>query len=72
MSDRYELVENAPPENAPPGRFWVPPRTGIRCLTCKNVSWNPTDVAQRYCGYCHVFHDDAAALVRDKSGNVAP
>jgi hypothetical protein len=47
----------------------LPSAVGIRCLTCMRVSWNPNDVAQRYCGFCHVFHEDAdkaAALARDK------
>jgi hypothetical protein len=27
----------------------------IMCLKCGMVSFNPNDVAQRYCGACHVF-----------------
>jgi hypothetical protein len=30
---------------------------GIRCNTCDCVSWNPNDVEQLYCGFCHTFHD---------------
>ena len=30
----------------------------ITCLRCGRTSHNRNDVAQRYCGYCHVFHDD--------------
>lgn len=30
----------------------------ITCLRCKRTSFNPNDVEQRYCGFCHVFHDD--------------
>jgi hypothetical protein len=33
---------------------------GIRCHTCERVSFHPTDIEQRYCGACHVFHEDAA------------
>jgi hypothetical protein len=29
----------------------------IRCLRCNRVSHNLNDVAQRYCGNCHVFHE---------------
>ena len=36
-------------------------RLGIRCLACGAVSWHPRDVAERYCGRCHRFHEDAAA-----------
>ena len=31
----------------------------IRCLICNMTSYNPNDVAQRYCGNCHLFHTDA-------------
>jgi hypothetical protein len=30
----------------------------ITCLDCGLTSWNPNDVAERYCGGCHEFHDD--------------
>jgi hypothetical protein len=33
---------------------------GIRCRTCKRVSYHPQDVANRYCGFCHKFHEEAA------------
>ncbi|WP_233854149.1 hypothetical protein [Paraburkholderia sp. HD33-4] len=36
------------------------PVRGIRCRLCGRISWNPNDVEQRYCGACHVFHDDRA------------
>src|SRR5215467_1192268 len=29
----------------------------ITCLRCGLTSFNPNDIAQRYCGRCHVFHD---------------
>jgi ribosomal protein L37E len=32
----------------------------IKCLTCGRTSHNPHDVEQKYCGHCHVFHEDAA------------
>lgn len=57
MSDRYELVgDNAYFAN------------GIRCLACGLTSWNPADVAQRYCGKCHIFHDDAARSAGNRIG----
>lgn len=31
---------------------------GIRCWTCGQVSFNQTDIKQRYCGKCHKYHDD--------------
>jgi ribosomal protein L37E len=30
----------------------------ITCRRCGLTSHNPNDVAQRYCGRCHVFHED--------------
>jgi ribosomal protein L37E len=30
----------------------------ITCPRCGKVSYNPTDVEQRYCGACHAFHQD--------------
>lgn len=36
------------------------PPAAIQCLVCGRVSHNPNDVAERYCGYCHVFHNEAA------------
>ena len=30
----------------------------IKCLTCGMTSYNMNDVRKRYCGKCHVFHDD--------------
>jgi ribosomal protein L37E len=29
----------------------------IKCLICQRVSY---DVAERYCGFCHRFHEDVA------------
>ena len=40
-------------------RFWVSPYgDAITCTTCRKTSRNPNDVASRYCGCCHSFHDD--------------
>jgi hypothetical protein len=30
----------------------------IKCLLCMKTSWNMGDVQHRYCGNCHIFHDD--------------
>lgn len=44
-TDRYRLgVENGE-------RF-------IQCIRCGMRSFNATDIAQRYCGKCHAFHED--------------
>jgi hypothetical protein len=34
---------------------------GIRCHACQSTSFHPKDVEERYCGACHVFHEDAPA-----------
>jgi len=31
--------------------------TAITCRRCGLVSYHPMDIATRYCGNCHVFHD---------------
>jgi hypothetical protein len=38
--------------------------TGILCLACNRLSWNPNDVRQHYCGHCKVFLDDLPELLR--------
>jgi len=30
----------------------------IKCLACGLTSYHPEDVRNRYCGKCHVFHED--------------
>jgi hypothetical protein len=30
----------------------------IRCLACGLTSYHPRDVAEKYCGFCHRFHED--------------
>ena len=35
--------------------------TAIKCLCCGLTSHNPNDVAQRYCGFCHAFHEPFGA-----------
>jgi hypothetical protein len=30
----------------------------ITCFLCQRTSANPHDVERRYCGHCHLFHDD--------------
>lgn len=31
---------------------------GIRCQTCQRISFHPKDIKERYCGACHVFHEE--------------
>lgn len=41
------------------GSYIVSPDGGfITCLRCGKTSYNLDDVAKRYCGNCHLFHDD--------------
>jgi len=40
-------------------------RKSITCLGCGRTSFNANDVAQRYCGFCHVFHDDIYPPARE-------
>lgn len=32
--------------------------TSYTCPRCGRVSYNPHDLAQRYCGACHLFEDE--------------
>jgi len=32
----------------------------IRCERCQRISYSSGDIAHRYCGHCHVYHDDVA------------
>jgi hypothetical protein len=38
----------------------------IRCLICGAISYHPKDIEERYCGRCHIFHDEKIVLL---SGN---
>lgn len=40
-----------------------PSRTWIYCLRCDRTSHHPDDVLNRYCGYCHAYHE---AVVESK------
>jgi hypothetical protein len=39
----------------------------ITCHRCGHTSYNPTDVAQRYCGHCTLFHEDVAELLAERT-----
>jgi hypothetical protein len=41
-------------------RYRIDDGRRITCFTCGRTSHNLHDVEQRYCGHCHVFHDDQA------------
>ena len=34
------------------------PPVAIRCKGCGLVSYHPEDVRQRFCGFCHTFHNE--------------
>jgi hypothetical protein len=40
----------------------------IKCLICERVSYHPKDISERYCGFCHRFHDDMAREVTREHG----
>jgi hypothetical protein len=35
----------------------------IRCRLCGRVSHHVGDVDNRYCGHCHLFHEDAQMVL---------
>ncbi len=39
----------------------------ITCLACRQTSYNPNDVAQRYCGNCKIFLDPVDAISDDEA-----
>lgn len=30
----------------------------ITCTTCHRRSYNDNDIREKYCSFCHVFHED--------------
>jgi hypothetical protein len=61
----YEIVEEA---RAPGGK-------AIKHLACGRTSYNPNDVNERYCGFCHVFLDDIGdkgEVISDSPENPLP
>jgi hypothetical protein len=49
------------------GRTW-----SITCLICGRTSFNLTDVTVKYCGACHVFHEDGARTLADQINPTGP
>jgi hypothetical protein len=52
-----EQLEELPPE---PTYQMVRHRDGlpgIHCLRCGQIGWDPNDVLNLYCGYCHQYHE---------------
>jgi hypothetical protein len=41
----------------------APDGKSITCQRCGMTSHHPKDVAEKYCGHCHVFHDDQIYLL---------
>jgi hypothetical protein len=41
----------------PPTSYAIAGRS-ITCRLCGLTSHNPNDIRERYCGRCHIFHDD--------------
>jgi hypothetical protein len=35
-----------------------PDGKSIKCLRCWRTSFHPEDVRNKFCGYCHRFHED--------------
>lgn len=36
----------------------------ITCPRCRLTSYHPSDIRERYCGFCHRFHDDLTPEAR--------
>ncbi len=47
---------------------YYPGLKGFQCLIChSNPSWNASDVSNRYCVRCDIFHDDIELYLREKA-----
>lgn len=62
-ANRVAVNECAIPVRTLGLRYLLSQRVGaiagsITCLTCYRTSHHPGDVENKYCGYCHVFHED--------------
>jgi hypothetical protein len=42
----------------------------IMCPKCGMVSYNPTDIRQKYCGNCHTFHEGLGRVRRPRLGDL--
>ena len=54
----YVLVDYGSPQQRPQAREYVstgPEAPSFTCPVCLMTSYNPNDVAKRYCGNCHTF-----------------
>lgn len=47
-------------------------RPSITCPRCRRTSYNPNDVEQRYCGFCHRYLDDQLSLELDEPPTLSP
>lgn len=51
------------PKEVPPA---PPPPPRITCPQCGRTSYHPEDVSNRYCGYCHQFHNSMIAEITEE------
>ena len=60
LGERLQLITQVLGERAQAGYALGQDERGasITCLACGRTSYNANDVAQRYCGNCHVFHGE--------------
>jgi rubrerythrin len=42
-------------------------RPSIQCPRCGRRSSHPKDIAEQYCGFCHMFHDEMDLCQRVRS-----
>jgi hypothetical protein len=49
-------IEGFPGEFAP--HLFQIDEASITCPVCRRTSFNKNDVEQKYCGFCHRFHDE--------------
>jgi hypothetical protein len=53
-----EILDMGPPPVSA-ARTYIIDRAGqwITCLRCDRTSYNQSDIAEKFCGHCHHFHE---------------
>ena len=57
LGDVLDQYVNFLRRGEPPRTYMLLPDPAIVCLLCGMISHHPEDVAKKYCGNCHRFHE---------------
>lgn len=56
--DKFDAAVNEPPALDRTYSISADGQT-ITCHVCHRTSGHPDDIKNKYCGYCHTFHEDS-------------